>query len=130
VYWRPEQGLRRGERFKYAYRLTWPDDAPGSPGIAPVVRSAGGHKLFSDHTEVSIDYSNLMVDKLDEVVVYATMSPGQVVESRIQANPAVNGARVFLSLGSDEPSSEMRVDLKIGDTPVAETWLYRWLNDY
>ena len=28
VYWRPEKGSRKGERFEYAYRLTWPHDAP------------------------------------------------------------------------------------------------------
>ena len=68
VYWRPEKGLRKGERFEYAYRLTWPHDAPASRGIASVVRSAGGHRLPSDHPEVVIDYSNLTVDNLDDVM--------------------------------------------------------------
>lgn len=130
VYWRPEKGLRKGERFEYAYRLTWPDDAPGSRGIASVVRSAGGHRLRSEHPEVAIDYANLAVENLDDVVAHATISPGRILESRVQPNAAIDGVRVLVSLASDEPAAEMRVDLKIGDKQVAETWLYRWLDDY
>lgn len=130
VYWSPEKGLRKGERFEYAYRLTWPNDAPGSRGIASVVRSAGGHKLLSDHPEVVIDYSNLTVDNLDDVVANATISSGRILESQVQPNPATNGVRVLVRLASDEPAAEMRVDLKVGDKQVAETWLYRWLDDY
>jgi len=28
VFWRPEEGLKKGRRFSCSYRLTWPDDAP------------------------------------------------------------------------------------------------------
>lgn len=130
VYWSPEKGLRKGERFAYAYRLTWPNDAPSSRGIASVVRSAGGHKLRSDYPEVLIDYSNLTFDNINDVIAHATISSGRILESRVQPNPAINGVRVLVSLASDEPAAEMRVDLKIDDKPVAETWLYRWLDDY
>jgi len=130
VYWRPEQGLRKGEQFEYAYRLSWRNDTPTTRGIAPVVRSAGGHKLRSDHPEVMIDYSDLTVDNLDDLIVNAEINPGRILESRVQPNPAINGVRVLLSLASEEPAAEIRVGLKIGDKPVAETWLYRWLNDY
>lgn len=131
AYWRPAQGLRQGESFAYAYRLTWPDDVSPGPGLARVVRSAGGQKLFSDLQEVAIDYGDLPAEDLEDSVVHAAITPGRIVESRIQANPAINGARVFLSLETDSPdTAEIRVDLKRGDKPLAETWLYRWLNEY
>lgn len=131
AYWRPERGLRKGEAFAYAYRLTWPGDVSPGPNLAGVVRSAGGRKLFSDLQEVMIDYGDLAVEDLEDIVAQAAINPGRIVESRVQANPAVNGVRVFLSLETDGPgTAEIRVDLKRGDEPLAETWLYRWLNEY
>ena len=131
AYWRPAQGLRQGESFSYAYRLTWPDDVSAGPGLARIVRSAGGRKLFSDLQEVAIDYSELAAEDLEDSFVHAAINPGRIVESRIQANPAINGARVFLSLETDSPdNAEIRIDLKRGDKRLAETWLYRWLNEY
>jgi glucan biosynthesis protein len=131
AYWRPAQGLRKDEPFSYAYRLTWPEDVSPGPGLARVVRSAGGQKLFSELREVMIDYADLTAEDLAHSVVHAAISRGRIVESRIQANPAVNGARVFLSLETDGPeTAEIRVDLKRGDLPLAETWLYRWLHEY
>jgi glucan biosynthesis protein len=131
AYWRPTQGLRQGEPFSFAYRLTWPEDVSPGPGLARVVRSAGGRKLFSELHEVVIDYRDLPPEIVAQSVVYAAISRGRIVESRVQANPAVNGARVFLTLETDgAESAEIRVDLKRGDEPVAETWLYRWLDEY
>ena len=130
AYWRPDEGLRRDETFKYAYRLSWPDRVPSTVDTVQVVRSAGGQKLFSDRQEVMIDYSNLSAASLEGIVVHASMNPGRILEARIQPNPAINGARVFLTLDkNDAPVAEMRVELKRGDEPVAETWLYRRLNE-
>jgi glucan biosynthesis protein len=131
AYWRPEQGLRQGEPFSFAYRLTWPDDVAPGPRLARVVRSAGGRKLFSDLHEVMIDYAVLSPEVVAQSVVHAAISRGRIVESRVQANPAVNGARVFLTLETDgQAPAEIRVDLKLGDEPLAETWLYRWVDEY
>ncbi|MFN2327835.1 MAG: glucan biosynthesis protein G [Chromatocurvus sp.] len=130
AYWRPDEGLRRGEAFEYAYRLSWPDRVPYTADTVQVVRSAGGQKLSSDRQEVMIDYSALSAESLDGIVVSASMNPGRILESRIQPNPAINGARVFLTLDkSDAPVAEMRVELKRSGEPVAETWLYRRLNE-
>ncbi len=130
AYWRPEAGLRQGEPFKYAYRLNWPDRVPWAAEAARVVRSAGGQKLFSDRQEIVIDYAHLDARGLDGITLNASMSPGHILESRIQPNPAIRGARVFLTLDENDASvAEMRVELKRDDEPVAETWLYRKLNE-
>jgi glucan biosynthesis protein len=131
AYWRPAEGLRRGRPFEFAYRLTWPDDVAPGPGLGRVVRSAGGRKLFSDLQEVMIDYAGIDPQAVAASEVHAAISRGRLVEARIQPNPAVDGARVFLSIETDSPATaEIRVELKLGNEPLAETWLYRWIDDY
>ena len=46
---------------------------------------------------------------------------------QISENPEVGGLRLSFDLdpeGNDQV--EMRVDLRSGDRPIAETWVYRW----
>lgn len=128
AYWRPRDGLPADTPFHYAYRLTWPDDAPGDQNAARVVRSAGGNKLFSDHREIVIDWAG--TPPTDSLTVEASISSGEIIETTLQANPAINGTRVFLAFDPAEAdSAEMRVVLKQRNEPVGETWLYRWRDD-
>lgn len=128
AYWRPKNGLPAGSPYRFSYRLTWPDDAPASPGVAPVVRSAGGHKLFSDHREVMIDWAG--IEDGDDLEVEATSSKGSVIETNLQGNPDIAGVRAFIAFDpGDATVTELRVTLRRDGEQAGETWLYRWLDE-
>lgn len=130
AYWRPADGLKKGQPYAYSYRLTWPDDAPLAGGKGRIVRSAGGLKLFDGNREMVVDYSHLKADEIKNIKVEACISKGRILESRIEPNPEINGARVFVVFDPEDADvAELRVELKQGDKPAAPTWLYRWTRD-
>lgn len=132
VYWQPENGLKQGQPYSFSYQLTWPDDTKLVDNEVHIVRSAGGQKLFDDHNnnEVVIDYSDLSSEDIKDIKVDASIDQGHIVESHIEANPEVNGARVFVTFDpQDADVAELRVQLMRNDKPIAATWLYRWISE-
>ena len=130
AYWRPDGGLKKGQPFSYSYRLTWPDDKMTMANDVRIVRSAGGEKLFGESRQVVIDYSPFSSADVEKIQVDASISKGRIVESRIQPNPPINGARVFVNFKpGDAEAAELRVQLKNGEEPVAATWLYRYISE-
>jgi glucan biosynthesis protein len=128
VYWLPAGGLKKGERFDFAYRLIWPDDIDPMPEKVRVIRSAGGQKLFGDHREMVIDFSDIDPDSVDDIHVDASISQGRIVETVLQANPETGGARLFVSFDTQGADvAELRVQLRKAGVALSETWLYRWL---
>ncbi|MDO8825294.1 glucan biosynthesis protein G [Methylophaga sp.] len=129
AYWKPADGLKKGEPFEFAYTLTSPDDIPTNQNRPRIVGSASGLKLFDGNKEILIDYSNINSDDIAQINVIASISKGKILESRIEANPHINGARVFITFDSqDADVAELRVQLNKGDKQAAPTWLYRWLS--
>jgi glucan biosynthesis protein len=128
AYWRPERGLKAGEEFEFSYRLSWPDDVPGRRRTSRVVRSAGGLKLFSEHEEVMIDWSD--TGPVDALSLEASINSGRIVETNLLENPFVDGTRAFVLFDpGDAEAAELRVVLHRDDDAAGETWLYRWLRD-
>ncbi|MEM9312984.1 MAG: glucan biosynthesis protein G [Pseudomonadota bacterium] len=128
AYWRPERGLKADEEYRFAYRLTWPNDVPGLSRFSRVARSAGGLKLFSDHKEVMIDWSE--TGAVENLSLEASVNNGRIVDTNLQKNGYVNGARAFVSFDpGDADAAELRVVLRRGGEAAGETWLYRWLRD-
>ena len=57
----------------------------------------------------------------------AQANPGSLVNAQISENPEVGGLRLSFELDPDgNDQVEMRIDLRSGDRPIAETWVYRW----
>jgi len=128
AFWQPKDGIPAGQPFHFSYRLTWPDDAPGLHHLARVVRSAGGQKLFSDHREMMIDWSG--TGPADGLTLQASINQGRILDTTLQANPFVDGARAFVAFDPGEAeAAELRVVLLRDGKPAGETWLYRWLRD-
>ena len=122
-------GLKKGEAFEYAYTLTSPDDVPEDNNRPRIVNSSSGLKLFDDSKEIVIDYSNIDSQDIEQIDVVASISNGRILESRIQENPHIKGARVFITFDPEDADvAEFRVQLNKDDKYAAPTWLYRWLN--
>ncbi len=67
-------------------------------GKMRVVRSAAGQKLFADKkSEIVIDYSPLRADEVGSIGINAGISAGAVLSTRIEPNPYIGGARVFIT---------------------------------
>ena len=61
------------------------------------------------------------------VQVAAQPNPGALVNTVITENPEISGLRLQFDLDPEgAPQVEMRIDLRSGDRPIAETWVYRW----
>jgi glucan biosynthesis protein len=127
AYWKPEESLKKGRPFAYSYRLSWPDNIPKTMEKMSVIRSAGGQKLFADKkNEIVIDYSHLKADEVNSIKIDAAISNGAVLESRIESNPNIDGARVFITFDlKNSDVAELRVQLRQNDKPIGMTWLYR-----
>jgi len=127
AYWKPEEGLKKGEPFAYSYRLTWPDNIPKAMEKVSVVRTAGGQKISDHKNEIVIDYSHLKADEVNSIKIDASISRGRILESRIESNPNIDGARVFVTFDPrDADVAELRVQLRQNDKPIGMTWLYRF----
>jgi glucan biosynthesis protein len=103
------------------------DQIPKTEGKVKVVRTAGGRKLSTDKNEIVIDYSHINANDISHIRVDASISSGAILESRIESNPSVDGARVFITFDpQDAEVAELRVQLSNKDKPLGMTWLYRF----
>ncbi|MEE4300852.1 MAG: glucan biosynthesis protein G [Pseudomonadales bacterium] len=127
AYWRPATPLLAGSAFEFAYRLTWPDQAPRAPGIAPISRCAQGFAFGTALPQVVFDLATEGVEA-DAVAIDASISRGRVVEAIVQRNSERGGLRVIVNFDpGDAAFAELRVVCRAGERPIAETLLHRWL---
>ncbi|BDX03450.1 glucans biosynthesis protein G 2 [Marinomonas pontica] len=130
AYWQPAEGLKKDQTYTYQYLMTWSNDTPVSLDSPRIVRSAKGVKLFKTSPEVVIDFNKMPDVNVDTLTVDASISKGRILEALIVKNPHNNGVRVYVSFDpQDADLSELRIQLKQGDTAVAPTWLYRWMKE-
>ncbi|MTI64493.1 glucan biosynthesis protein G [Methylophaga sp.] len=128
AYWRPAETLKKGQKYRYSYRLTWPDKPGSQSNQTQVIRSASGLRLQDNQREIVIDYSHIEAEDIKNISVNATLDQGHLLASRIQHNPETGGARVFLTFDEQDASTiEFRVQLKKNQQVLTETWLYRWI---
>lgn len=128
AYWRPASPVPAGSELSLTYRLTWGWDVPDLQGLLRVVRTltgAGpdGRRRFI--VDFAGDSSNPV--RASAVQVASQANPGSLVDTVITENPEIGGLRLQFDLEADGADQvEMRVDLRSGDRPIAETWVYRW----
>jgi glucan biosynthesis protein len=127
AYWRPRDGLKAGQPFTYAYRLTWPDDAPAAGPLARVVYSAYSRAAEAENRRVVIDYAGDSMRPGTKPEIEASVNPGQLVRKTVRDNPKTGGVRIFITFNTgDAKSAELRVQPKMNGEALGETWLYRW----
>jgi len=126
--WRPKAGLAEGASISFAYRQFWCWSPPARPPLATVVNSRSGKA--GKRRRFAVEFvADLFADpqKAAQVAAQISAAPGQIVSSRLFAYKERRAIRVVFDLDpGSESFSELRVQLKVADQPVSETWLYRW----
>ena len=126
--WRPKAGLAEGATASFAYRQFWCWAPPARPTLASVASSREG--TVGKRRRFLVEFvSDQFADprKAAQVTAAIAATPGQIVASRLYPYADRRSIRVAFDLDpGSESYSELRVVLKMGDTPASETWLYRW----
>jgi periplasmic glucans biosynthesis protein len=129
AYWRPAAPAPAGSEISLTYRLHWGWDAPDTGGLLHVVRTLSGTAADGRRRFV-VDFAGSPgqpVVKPSAVQLSAQANVGSLVNAQIAENPEVGGLRLSFELDPDgNDAVEMRIDLRSGDRPIAETWVYRW----
>lgn len=128
AYWRPASPVPAGNEVSLTYRLTWGWDVPDLSGLLRVVRTLTGAAPDGRQRFV-IDFAGDASNPIraTAVQVAAQSNPGALVDTRITENPEIGGLRLQFDLDpKGAPQVEMRIDLRSGERPIAETWVYRW----
>jgi glucan biosynthesis protein len=125
AYWRPKASIPEGQQFDYAYVLSWSDDVPDR-AMARAVHCALGQRLADGLPQAVIDYDTNL--KANDITLDVSATAGAIRETVLHDNDERGGVRIFLTFDpGDAQLVELRVQPKQGDTPIGETWLYRWL---
>ena len=126
AYWQPKAPIPAGSRYDFAYRLSWPNAVPYRGRLARVTFSGIGQRLLDGLPQAVLDYD---IDvPAERLTISAAASAGSIREVILTDNPKTGGVRALLTFDPDgSPLVELRVQPRIGDTAIGETWLYRWL---
>jgi glucans biosynthesis protein len=130
AYWSPLAPLAKDQAYSFAYRISWPADAPRSR--ASVVRGslsgpAIGVERKSGGIRYAVDFAgpDLADPELPKALLSATA--GKVSNPVILRNPSTRGARVdFMLMPGEADVVELRLELRRGQSLVSEVWLSRW----
>jgi periplasmic glucans biosynthesis protein len=126
--WRPKNGLAAGGSVSFAYRQFWCWSPPAKPNLAIATQSRVGQagKLVRFIVEF---VSDAFADpqKAAEASAAIEAAPGKIVAFKLYPYRERRSIRVEFDLDpASSPFSELRLALKAADTPLSETWLYRW----
>lgn len=133
AYWRPHAPIPAGDRFDLAYRLSWGADTPGPGQLPRVINTAMGarHTGAEDLPGriVTIDYeAHALFDDGPEALSLHIASPhAETTAGVLQRNPETGGLRLAFAFDpGTRGMAELRAQLRKGDAPASEVWLYRW----
>jgi periplasmic glucans biosynthesis protein len=130
AFWRPLGPYGKDQVYTFAYRLSWPNDAPSWQG-AIVSNTASGLANGAERKTGAVRYAvdfigpSLAAPQLPQAALSATA--GKVSLPVVLRNANTKGVRVdFLLTPGDADVVEMRLELRSKDKLVSEVWLARW----
>ncbi|MCG5496140.1 glucan biosynthesis protein [Ectothiorhodospira variabilis] len=138
AFWAPDKPMAAGESREFSYRLTPLWQRPSAHELARVVRTrAGAAGVPGQGDPVPLDQRRFVVDfqggplsRLDgslPVRAHLDLHQGQPVEPP-QVTPLPDGGwrATFVVAASPESPADMRLQLRLHDQLLTETWQYLW----
>ena len=126
AFWRPAAPLLPGHAAQFAYTISWCADPLLPKGLGKVVATRSGASIDRKRRVFVLDIVGAG-EKLDGLRLDLSASAGAISNSALVSNGELHGLRASFEIdpkGAD--LIEMRLRVMRGDTPVSETWLYRW----
>ncbi|MES2597492.1 MAG: glucan biosynthesis protein [Verrucomicrobiota bacterium] len=121
------------EPLKVEYRLAWLEEhLPGLLG--KVTSTRRGFVMDSDDHLYVIDFTKGAVatdkpaDWVPDIDVIVSNGDAKVLDKRVMYSRETKGWRAFFKIDVPEKTNliEMTCDLKDGDKPISERWMYQW----
>ncbi|MFQ6372362.1 glucan biosynthesis protein G [Shewanella sp. YIC-542] len=139
VFWRPQETLKAGSHYRFAYRLSWGEEPAVKQGTITVSRTASGRADITKPTAKRlfvIDYQ-LNDGKRPKAmpVPKVQSSGGSISKVSLQQNAHNGGYRLTFQFDPEDAAvaelrAELLFDTATGNMAPApgkvETWLYRW----
>jgi periplasmic glucans biosynthesis protein len=126
AFWRPTQTLMPGHPAQFAYNITWSDEPPLPKGLGKVLATRSGASIDRKRRVFLLDIVGAG-EKLDGLRLDLGASAGAISNASLVSNGELHGLRASFEIDpKDAELIELRLRVMRGDTPVSETWLYRW----
>ena len=126
AFWRPAAPLVPGHAISFAYRITWLAEPALPKGLGKTIATRSGASVDGKRRVFLLDFVGAG-EKVDGLRLDLGASAGRISNATLMSNSALHGLRASFEIDpNDSPLIELRLRIMRGDTPVTETWLYRW----
>lgn len=126
AFWQPTQVLPAGQPHSGSYRLLWTAESLVERELGRFVATRIGANMRGDRRLVVLDLTGAGRSP-EDLVLDVNASAGTVYNPVVHENPSIGGLRVSFEFDpGSAPLIEFRAQVREGEKPVSETWLYRW----
>jgi glucans biosynthesis protein len=129
-FWRPKDKLAAKGEYAFTYRMHWGWDNPQQTKLGRIVDTRIGNSDDHAGLEIVLDIVGDAVKTLPpDAKPHAQLSAsaGKISAVVVEPNPGTGGWRIMFTLAPGEAKLvELNGVLMNDQTPVSETWLYRW----
>jgi glucans biosynthesis protein len=126
AFWRPARGLTPNHPAHFEYRITWLAEPALPKGMGKVVATRSGASIDGKRRVFILDFVGAG-ERIDGLRLELAVSKGKVSNATLMSNASIHGLRASFEIDpKDADLIELHLRVMRGDTPVTETWLYRW----
>ncbi len=129
AFWRPQVAPGAKSEVRYTCRLHWSDAPPMGSKLGQVQATRTGAGSGKGSRVFVLDIAGEALAGLPpdtKLRPDVTSDKGKLQNVVLIAAPELGGWRLSFELVPDADVIELHARLMNGDTPVSETWLYRW----
>ncbi|MCB8881002.1 glucan biosynthesis protein G [Acidisoma cellulosilytica] len=129
-FWRPKDKLSAKGEYSFTYRMHWGWDNPQPTKLGRIVDTRIGNSDDHQGLEIVLDIVGDAVKTLAPDAkphAQVSTSAGKIDAVVVEPNLATGGYRIMFTLNAgDAKLAELSCILMNDQTPLSETWLYRW----